>query len=141
MSWPAAALLASLLAADAGTSAPAADAGGGTPAPADDAGAKKTPPPSRGEIARQWQALRAPAKGPALSIGTTSCGCLQGASTLPASGRGYETLRLQRNRRYGHPLLVGYVERLGAAARKAKLGVVLIGDLSQPRGGPTPTGH
>jgi penicillin-insensitive murein endopeptidase len=137
MSWPGAAnvfvgSVAALLAADAGP-----------PAPAPDAGATTAPPPalSRGAIARQWQALRAPATGPALAIGTTSRGCLQGASTLPASGRGYEVIRLGRNRRYGHPLLVGYVERLGKAARKAKLGVVIVGDLSQPRGGPTPTGH
>jgi penicillin-insensitive murein endopeptidase len=33
------------------------------------------------------------------------------------------------------------VQRLGKAAKKAKLGVIVVGDLSQPRGGPTPTGH
>jgi penicillin-insensitive murein endopeptidase len=66
---------------------------------------------------------------------------LQGAATLPASGRGYETIRLGRNRRFGHPTLVAYVQRLAAAAAKAKLGLVVVGDLSQPRGGPTPSGH
>jgi penicillin-insensitive murein endopeptidase len=95
----------------------------------------------RGLVAKQWQAQRAPAGGPALSIGTCSCGCLQGAATLPPSGPGYEVLHLERNRRFGHPLLVAYVERLGAAARKAKLGPLVVGDLSQPRGGPTPSGH
>jgi len=96
---------------------------------------------SRGLVAKQWQAQRAPADGPALSIGTCSCGCLQGAATLPVSGPGYEVLHLDRNRRFGHPLLVEYVERLAASARKAKLGPLVIGDLSQPRGGPTPSGH
>jgi penicillin-insensitive murein endopeptidase len=50
-------------------------------------------------------------------------------------------MRLGRNRRYGHPMLVAFVQRLGLAARHEKLGVVLVGDLSQPRGGPTPSGH
>jgi len=94
-----------------------------------------------GAVARQWQAQRAPAPGAALAIGTCSCGCLQGAATLPPSGPGYEVLHLGRNRRFGHPDLVAYVERLAAGARKAKLGLVVIGDLSQPRGGPTPSGH
>jgi penicillin-insensitive murein endopeptidase len=121
-----AALLFTLLAADAGALAP-------------DAGA----PPRRNEgfVAKQWQALRLPAPGAALSIGTCSCGCLQGAATLPVSGRGYELLHLSRNRRFGHPELIGYVQRLGAAAARAKLGLVVVGDLSQPRGGPTPSGH
>ena len=96
---------------------------------------------SRGLVAKQWQAQRAPAGGPALSIGTCSCGCLQGAATLPISGPGYEVLHLGRNRRFGHPRLIAYVKRLGSAARAAKLGPLVIGDLSQPRGGPTPSGH
>jgi penicillin-insensitive murein endopeptidase len=99
------------------------------------------PPRNQGVVAKQWQAMRTPFAGPALSIGTCSCGCLQGAATLPVSGRGYEVLRLGRNRRYGHPNLVGYVQRLGKAAAHAKLGLVVVGDLSQPRGGPTPSGH
>ncbi|HLK91760.1 MAG TPA: penicillin-insensitive murein endopeptidase [Polyangia bacterium] len=90
---------------------------------------------------RDWNAQRAPAPGPARAIGGTSGGCLAGAATLPASGPGYEVLHLKRNRRYGHPDLVAFVQRLGAAARAKKLGVVVVGDLSQPRGGPTPSGH
>jgi penicillin-insensitive murein endopeptidase len=94
-----------------------------------------------GLVAKQWQAQRVPAPGPSLSIGTCSCGCLQGAATLPPSGHGYEALRLGRNRRFGHPSLVAYIQRLGDAAARNKLGLVVVGDLSQPRGGPTPSGH
>ena len=60
---------------------------------------------------------------------------------LPASGPGYEVICLGRNRRFGHPELIGYVKRLGKAAKKGKVGLVVVGDLSQPRGGPTPSGH
>jgi penicillin-insensitive murein endopeptidase len=114
-----------------------AAADGGAPARA----AVPAPVPKRGLVAKQWQAQRAPTKGPALSIGTCSCGCLQGAATLPVSGPGYEVLRLGRNRRFGHPRLVAYIERLAAAAKTKKLGPLVVGDLSQPRGGPTPSGH
>ena len=82
-----------------------------------------------------------PSAGAAQAIGTCSCGCLQGGATLPASGPGYEVLHLGRNRRYGHPALVAYLRRLGAAARAERLGLLVVGDLSQPRGGPTPSGH
>ncbi len=50
-------------------------------------------------------------------------------------------VRVGRNRRYGHPQLVAFVRRLGAAAARRKLGLLMVGDLSQPRGGPTPSGH
>jgi penicillin-insensitive murein endopeptidase len=110
---------------------------------APDAGASAAAPraPNRGLVAKQWQAQRLPAAGPALSIGTCSCGCLQGAATLPVSGRGYEVLHLGRNRRFGHPSLVSFVQRLAKAAAQQKLGLLVVGDLSQPRGGPTPSGH
>jgi penicillin-insensitive murein DD-endopeptidase len=94
-----------------------------------------------GIVAKQWQGQRTPSAGAPAAIGTCSLGCLQGAAALPASGPGYEAMRRERNRYYGHPELIAYVRRLGAAAKRAKLGVVVIGDLSQPRGGPTPTGH
>ena len=92
-------------------------------------------------VAKHWQAQRTPSAGPPAAIGTCSLGCLKGAAALPASGRGYEAFRRERNRYYGHPTLIAYVRKLGAAVKRAKLGVLAVGDLSQPRGGPTPTGH
>jgi penicillin-insensitive murein endopeptidase len=115
----------------------AADAGfadGGVP----DGGA---PAPKLGVVAKQLQAQRTPSEGPSAAIGTCSLGCLKGGSALPASGPGFEAIRRGRNRYYAHPNLITYVRKLGAAAKRAKLGVVVVGDLSQPRGGPTPTGH
>ncbi len=134
-------LLAGLLATDAGAPDAAASAVAPDAGCAPDAGASVLTPLKLGLVAKQWQAQRFPSSGAAAAIGTCSLGCLQGGATLPASGPGYEVIRLRRNRRYGHPDLVAYVRRLGVAAKKAKLGVVVVGDLSQPRGGPTPTGH
>jgi penicillin-insensitive murein endopeptidase len=50
-------------------------------------------------------------------------------------------MRLSRNRNWGHPLLVAYLERLARDARAVRWPGLLVGDLSQPRGGPMPTGH
>jgi len=92
-------------------------------------------------VALLWNHQRTPSTGPAQAIGGYSNGCLQGAVALPASGRGYEDLHRSRNRYYGHPDLVAFIARLGAAARAQHLGLVVVGDLSQARGGPTPSGH
>jgi penicillin-insensitive murein endopeptidase len=69
-------------------------------------------------------------------------GCVAGAVALPESGPGWQALRLSRNRNWGHPDTIATLRRIGGAARA--LGWrhgVLVGDISQPRGGPMPSGH
>ncbi|MDS4043039.1 MAG: penicillin-insensitive murein endopeptidase [Candidatus Competibacter sp.] len=87
-----------------------------------------------------WSAIAYPLSGSPQVIGSHTAGCIAGAAALPLVGDGYQVMRASRNRYYGHPLLVAFVERLGrqAAARGGRL---LIGDLGQPRGGPMPNGH
>src|SRR5437660_9581732 len=51
-------------------------------------------------------------------------------------------MRLSRNGYWGHPDMVALVERLAAKAHKeAGWPGLLVGDMSQPRGGPMITGH
>ena len=51
-------------------------------------------------------------------------------------------MRLSRNRNWGHPFLVNYLERLAALLPEAaRWPGLLVGDMSQPRGGPMITGH
>jgi penicillin-insensitive murein DD-endopeptidase len=88
-----------------------------------------------------WSAQRTPKAGPARAIGAYNAGCVQGAVALPGSGPGFEVMHLGRHRYFGHPTLVAFVRRLARAAGEAHLPVLLIGDLAQPRGGPTPTDH
>ena len=87
-----------------------------------------------------WSAVRYPLAGPPQVIGSYAAGCIAGAVALPLVGEGYQVMRASRNRYYGHPQLIRFVERLGqqAAYQGSRL---LIGDLGQPRGGPAPTGH
>jgi penicillin-insensitive murein endopeptidase len=88
-----------------------------------------------------WHRVRTPAKGAPLSIGGYSAGCVQGAVGLPLSGPGYQVMKPERRRHFGHPRLVQFIRGLGRGAKAKQLGLVLIGDLGQPRGGPAPSGH
>ena len=94
-------------------------------------------------IAQQWAMVAQPTKSGsnAQSIGTYNAGCISGAVSVPANGTGYQIMRLSRNRSYGHPDLKQFIERLGQTAARQHLGELLIGDLGQPRGGPTLSGH
>jgi penicillin-insensitive murein DD-endopeptidase len=76
------------------------------------------------------------------TIGFYSKGCLAGAVALPINGETWQVMRLSRNRNWGHPELVNFLERLSATAAKvAGWPGLLVGDMSQPRGGPMLTGH
>jgi penicillin-insensitive murein endopeptidase len=69
-------------------------------------------------------------------------GCLAGGVQLPETGPTWQAMRLSRNRNWGHPNTIDYIERLSAkAAREPGWNGLYIGDISQPRGGPMLTGH
>jgi penicillin-insensitive murein endopeptidase len=75
------------------------------------------------------------------SIGFYAHGCLAGAVALPINGTTWQVMRLSRNRNWGHPKLVEFLERLAEKAKKVGWNGLLVGDMSQPRGGPMLTGH
>jgi penicillin-insensitive murein endopeptidase len=69
-------------------------------------------------------------------------GCIAGAEGLPITGEHWQVMRLSRNRNWGHPRLITLVQRLATKAnRAAGWPGLLIGDMSQARGGPMLTGH
>jgi penicillin-insensitive murein endopeptidase len=83
-----------------------------------------------------------PAALPSEPIGFYSRGCMAGAVQLPPDGPYWQAMRLSRNRQWGLPVLVDYIERLARdAATKDGWPGLLIGDMSQPRGGPMLSGH
>lgn len=88
-----------------------------------------------------WAALTEPAASASSSIGGAAAGCLTGAIALPADSAGLQLLRPQRNRFWAHPRTVAYVQDLGRQALRHGLAPMLVGDLSQPRGGPMAYGH
>src|SRR5258707_11578945 len=83
----------------------------------------------------------APANLQTRPIGFYSKGCLAGAVALPINGATWQVMRLSRNRNWGHPNLVQFLERLAAQAPKTGWHGLLVGDMSQPRGGPMLSGH
>ena len=95
----------------------------------------------RWRSAQRWSAIQTPKPGPARAIGAYNAGCIQGAVPLQATGPGFEVMHLGRHRYFGHPVLVGFVRRLATRASAARLPALLIGDLGQARGGPTPSDH
>src|SRR5260370_10769023 len=83
-----------------------------------------------------------PAAMPTHVVGFYAKGCIAGAEALPINGETWQVMRLSRNRYWGHPNLVALVKRLADKAHKdAGWPGILIGDMSQPRGGPMLTGH
>jgi len=78
---------------------------------------------------------------PARAYGSYARGCFAGGKQLAINGPAWQVMRLSRNRNWGTPRIVAYIEKLARDA-KAKDGWpgLLVGDMSQPRGGPVP-GH
>src|SRR6202051_4501201 len=83
-----------------------------------------------------------PAAMPTRVVGFYAKGCIPGAEGLPINGETWQVMRLSRNRYWAHPDMVALIKRLAAKAHKdAGWPGILVGDMSQPRGGPMLTGH
>jgi len=91
--------------------------------------------------ANDWSSVEAPSEGPVRSIGQTNSGCIAGAHALPLEGQGYQVMHIERNRYYGHPHLIQAIQTLGRKTKEQDLGLLMVGDLGQPRGGPMAFGH
>jgi penicillin-insensitive murein endopeptidase len=102
---------------------------------------KKAPPP--GPPAKElFAAVGEPAPLAARSIGGYTKGCMAGGVPLSLNGPNWQVMRLSRNRNWGHPELVKFLERFAPLAAKATgWHGILVGDMAQPRGGPLPFGH
>ena len=76
------------------------------------------------------------------SFGGYAKGCLAGGIALPQTGPTWQAMRLSRNRNWGQPTTVEYLQGLSRkVARHTRWAGVYVGDISQPRGGPMLSGH
>ncbi len=73
--------------------------------------------------------------------GSYAKGCLAGGVQLPETGPGWQAMRLSRNRNWGHPETIAFIQRLSVEAQAIGMAGLYIGDISQPRGGPMRSGH
>ena len=88
-----------------------------------------------------WQSVKRPIHGNPTPIGSYSNGCIIGAEALPFNGEDYQVIRTNKNRYYGHPDMIAYLQRLGKKAKQAGIPTILIGDIAMPGGGRFLTGH
>jgi penicillin-insensitive murein endopeptidase len=88
-----------------------------------------------------WSQFREPTSALPQVIGGYSAGCIDGAVRLPLVGEGFQVVHPERNRIFGHPDLINLIRDLGARLSELSLPALSVGDLGQPRGGPTPSGH
>lgn len=99
--------------------------------------------PSSAETAAKELFGRAPLPSVASpqSHGFYSKGCISGAVAMPVDGPTWQAMRLERNRRWGHPEMIALLQRLSGEAVQDGWPGLLVGDISQPRGGPMLSGH
>lgn len=107
------------------------------------AAAIATPPTAQAEpLAKDlFGAQRLPAAAAPKSYGFYSKGCFSGGVAIAVDGPHWQAMRLSRNRRWGHPTMIHLIERLSREAAVDGWPGLLVGDISQPRGGPMLTGH
>ncbi|TNM66515.1 penicillin-insensitive murein endopeptidase [Aliirhizobium smilacinae] len=75
-------------------------------------------------------------------LGFYAKGCMSGAVALPTDGPTWQAMRLSRNRRWGNPAMIDLLEQFSRDAARLGWGSgILVGDISQPRGGPMINGH
>jgi penicillin-insensitive murein DD-endopeptidase len=83
-----------------------------------------------------------PLVGESRILGFYADGCLAGGTPLPIDGPAWQVMRLSRNRNWGHPALIDFLKRLATTVHETGTwNGLLVGDMSQPRGGPMLSGH
>lgn len=88
-----------------------------------------------------FAAVRTSTGGAPQVIGSYTRGCIAGAELLPLDSPRWQVMRPSRNRAWGHPMLIRFVRGLADDVAKDGVRGLLVGDLGQPRGGPSPSDH
>ena len=78
---------------------------------------------------------------PAQVYGSYARGCADGLVQLPETGPTWQAMRLSRNRNWGHPEMIRFLEDLSRDAVRIGWNGLYVGDIGQPRGGPMTSGH
>ncbi len=98
--------------------------------------------PATAQVAKQqFGGKQLPAVMKPAAYGFYSKGCLAGGVAIAQDGPTWQAMRPHRNRRWGHPETIRTVIQLSQDAQKVGWNGLLVGDISQPRGGPMLSGH
>jgi len=91
---------------------------------------------------QQFGAKKSASQQKPAPFGSYAKGCVAGAVQLPETGPTWQAMRLSRNRNWGHPETIDFIQDLSAfAAKQPGWKGLYVGDISQPRGGPMLSGH
>ena len=52
------------------------------------------------------------------SIGSYARGCVAGAAAIPVDGENWQVMRLSRNRNWGHPEMIGFLQRFASRSTR-----------------------
>lgn len=75
------------------------------------------------------------------SIGKYTAGCVKNPAELPETGRGYQVIRLHRERYFGHQDLISFIRNIAGKINRKYDTVLYIADLSKINGGPILDDH
>jgi penicillin-insensitive murein endopeptidase len=93
-------------------------------------------------VKKLFSRFNLPAKLPPRAVGTYAKGCMSGGVSIPINGSAWQVMRVSRNRNWAHPHLVSLIKRLAVEAKASDgWNGLLVGDMSQPRGGAMKSGH
>jgi penicillin-insensitive murein endopeptidase len=99
------------------------------------------PVPTGTSAAAQFAAVARPTMGEPQVYGSYTRGCIGGAEQLTLDAPRWQVLHPSRNRAWGHPTMIRVVRDIADGVAADGFGGLLIGDLAQPRGGPSPSDH
>ncbi|QCO57508.1 penicillin-insensitive murein endopeptidase (plasmid) [Pseudorhodobacter turbinis] len=90
---------------------------------------------------RLFGAEKTASRQAAMPVGSYAKGCAAGQVQLPENGPTWQAMRLSRDRHWGQPVMIDYLQDLSRMAVKVGWKGLYIGDIAQPRGGPMTSGH
>ncbi|MCE3233211.1 MAG: peptidase penicillin-insensitive murein endopeptidase, partial [Rickettsiaceae bacterium] len=88
-----------------------------------------------------WASAKIPTSNSSQVYGSYAAGCMDGAAPLPFKGEGYEVVNGARNRFYGQPAMVNFLQKYSLENYRQNGQKLYISDIAQPRGGPIIHGH
>lgn len=97
--------------------------------------------PTPSSVLNPWSQVRHPSIHRAEILGNYTGGCLHGAQSILDDQGDFFLMRTSRHRYYAHPNMRAFIKAFSHQIKTHQLGVLLVGDIGQARGGPTLKGH
>lgn len=97
--------------------------------------------PGASSVINPWSQRHHPSMRQAEIRGSYTGGCLHGAQSILNDQGDFFLMRTSRRRHYAHPKMRAFIKTFSGQIKAHKLGTLLVGDISQTRGGPTLKGH